>query len=135
MTHAYVCANLPVVPWENGVGTSGVGGGIVDRDRLGRRRAAGQERGLRPLHPLLPQTWLSRALRVAMSREDWERFDALVDAVQSKAQAPTQARAHGEVLSRLLDASASQRPAPGPLDWMDWERQKTLRLLRVRSAV
>lgn len=81
---------------------------------------------MRPLHPLLPPEWMSRALRVAMSTEDWARFDALVN--EASLRAPTRARAHGEAISRLIHERA--RPAPGPLDWMDWERQKTLRLLR-----
>jgi hypothetical protein len=83
----------------------------------------------------LPAEWTSKALRVAMSCDDWDRFEALVRAVASEARAPTQARAHGEVLSRLMDEASARRHNPGPLDWMDWERQKTLRLLRVRSAV
>src|SRR4051794_21996302 len=104
----------------------------MDRDRRGRRRQPNQERGLRPLHPLLPRQWTSKALRVAMSQEDWSRFEALVQAVPP--QAPTQARAHGMVISGLIDHVHPPRPGPtsgpGPLDWMDWERQKTLRLLR-----
>jgi hypothetical protein len=99
-----------------------------ERDCLGRIRQPGQERGLRPLHPLLPSEWTSKALRVAMSREDWERFETLVHA--AAAHARTQARAHGEAISGLMDA-AHAREEPAPLDWMDWERQKTLRLLRV----
>ena len=53
--------------------------------------------------------------------------------VMEQTQTPTLARANGLVISRLLDTAARAQPAPGPLDWMDWERQKTLRLLR--SAV
>ncbi|MDR3638029.1 MAG: hypothetical protein P4L84_29765 [Isosphaeraceae bacterium] len=83
------------------------------------------------MHPLLPQQWVSKALRVAMAQEDWERFEAVVRAVAP--QAPTQARAHGAALSGLMNAVEVAPPSPGPLDWMDWERQKTLRLLR--SAV
>ena len=66
----------------------------------------------------------------AMSRADWLEFEALVRAVSP--QVPTQARAHGIVISALLEAgrTALPRPAPGPFDWMDWERQKTLKLLR-----
>ena len=83
---------------------------------------------MRPLHPPLPRQWMSKALRVAMSADDWARFDDLVR--RSAGQAPTQARAHGIVLSELLEkAPGALRPAPGPLDWMDWERKKTLRLL------
>jgi hypothetical protein len=103
-----------------------------DRDSLGRKRRPDQERGLRPLHPLLPSEWMSKVLRVAMSREDWERFEAIVRVAEARSQVPTQARAHGEALSQLMNA-AQGRKVPGPLDWMDWERQKTLRLLR--SAV
>lgn len=100
----------------------------MERDSRGRRRQPNQGRGLRPLHPKLPGEWTSRALRVAMSSEDWARFESLVGGAETLA--PTQARAHGMVISRLLDTSAaSTKPAPGPLDWMDWERQKTLRLL------
>lgn len=102
----------------------------MEHDRRGRRRQPGQERGLRPLHPLLPGHWESKAVRVAMSHKDWERFDDMVASVLTQTKTPTQARAHGLVLSRLLDTAAQSRPAPGPLDWMDWERQKTLRLLR-----
>src|SRR3954471_11754424 len=100
----------------------------MDRDRRGRRRQPNQERGLRPLHPPLPRQWRSKAIRVAMSQEDWSRFEALVRSVAP--EAPTQARAHGIVMSCLIRHAVPQRPAQGPLDWMDWERQKTLRLLR-----
>jgi hypothetical protein len=65
-----------------------------------------------------------------MSQEDWDRFEHLVLLVASRSHAPTQARAHGEVISRLMDSGAHTTTVPGPLDWMDWERQKTLRLLR-----
>jgi hypothetical protein len=69
---------------------------------------------------------MSRALRVAMSTEDWARFDALVKEASSRT--PTQARAHGEVIAGLI--RESPRPNPGPSHWMDWEREKALRLLR-----
>jgi hypothetical protein len=100
----------------------------MEKDRRGRRRRPDQGRGLRPLHPLLPEQWTSKALRVAMSQEDWARFEALVQSVAP--QAPTLARAQGVAISRLIDLAETPHPAPGPLDWMDWERQKTLRLLR-----
>lgn len=105
----------------------------MDRDRRGRKRHPDQERGLRPMHPLLPGHWESKAVRVAMSEDDWERFENLVRTVMAQTQTPTVARANGLVVSRLMETAAQARPAPGPLDWMDWERQKTLRLLR--SAV
>lgn len=97
----------------------------MERDRLGRRRMPDQERGLRPLHPPLPQRWVSRPLRVAMSEADWERFEALVR--ERAGDEPTQARAYGVAISQWVNDAP--KPAPGPLDWMDWERRKTLRLL------
>jgi hypothetical protein len=103
----------------------------MNRDCRGRKRRPNQERGLRPLHPLLPEDWTSRALRVAMSGRDWARFDALVQSIAG--EVPTQARANGVVLTKLIDNATVAQPAPGRLDWMDWEWQKTLRLLR--SAV
>lgn len=103
----------------------------MSRDRLGRQRRPNQERGLRPLHPLLPEQWSSRALRVAMSSRDWARFEALVSSVAG--EVPTQARANGVVLSRLIDNATASQPNPRPFDWMDWELQKTMKLLR--SAV
>ena len=99
----------------------------MERDRRGRRRRPDQERGLRPLHPLLPQAWTSKALRVAMSQADWARFETLVQLTRSRAA--TQARAQGMVIARLMDGSIPSGLVPGPLDWMDWERQKALRLL------
>jgi hypothetical protein len=105
--------------------------GLMEKDRRGRRRGPDQERGLRPLFPLLPQEWTSKAVRLAMSEQDWAKFDGLVQLVAT--QAPTHARACGIVLAGLLRSVPASQAAPGPLDWMDWERRKTLRLLR--SAV
>jgi hypothetical protein len=99
----------------------------MERDRMGRRRSPQQERGLRPLHPLLPEQWTSKALRVTMSEEDWNRFEAL--ACSLAAAVPTHARAYGLALSTLMHSANLPNPEPGPLDWMDWERRKTLRLL------
>lgn len=100
----------------------------MSRDRLGRQRRPNQERGLRPLHPLLPDEWSSRALRVAMSSRDWARFEALVQSVA--ADVPTQARANGVAIARLIDNATTPQPSPRPFDWMDWEWQKALKLLR-----
>ena len=99
----------------------------MERDRLGRKRSPEQERGLRPLHPPLPEEWISKVLRVAMSESDWNRLEALV--ARHGGAASTQARAHGLVLSQLLHGLPLSKAEPGPLDWMDWERRKTLRLL------
>ena len=87
---------------------------------------------MRPLHPLLPEEWVSKALRVAMSESDWERFSALVR--RYTPMAPTQARAYGLALADLLDSAAVAHREPGPLDWMDWEHRKTIRLLMSRSS-
>src|SRR5580658_1899713 len=104
----------------------------MERDRLGRKRSPEQERGLRPLHPRLPEEWISKVLRVAMSESDWNRLEALV--ARHGGTASTQARAHGLVLSHLLHGLPLSKAEPGPLDWMDWERRKTLRLLLHKGA-
>jgi hypothetical protein len=72
----------------------------MERDRLGRKRSPEQVRGLRPLHPLLPDEWISKVLRIAMSDADWAHFEALVS--RSADIAPSQARANGQILSELL---------------------------------
>ncbi len=98
----------------------------MEWDSLGRRRREDQGRGLRPLHPVLPEEWASRAVRVAMSEADWARLDSLARA--AAAESPTMARAYGLAIARLL--REAEGPVDGPADWMDWERQKALRLLR-----
>jgi hypothetical protein len=80
----------------------------------------------------LPEEWISKALRVAMSESDWDRFEAVVRHYASLTS--TQARAHGLALSSLLHAVSGPHAQPGPLDWMDWERRKTLRLLLTKSS-
>ena len=104
----------------------------MERDRLGRKRSPDQERGLRPLHPPLPEEWVSKVLRVAMPESDWERFEALTDACAPNAS--TQARAHGLAISGLLHSVPVPHTEPGPLDWMDWERRKALRLLLKKGS-
>lgn len=84
------------------------------------------------MHPLLPEEWDSKALRVAMSSADWERFEALVDRWAPRAE--TRARAYGLALSQLLRSARMPKAEPGPLEWMDWERRKTLRLLVPSSS-
>jgi hypothetical protein len=99
----------------------------MERDRMGRRRAPEQERGLRPLHPLLPEQWTSKAMRVTMSEADWSRFESLTTTLAHGA--PTHARACGLAISTLMHSANLPSAEPGPLAWMDWERRKTLRLL------
>ena len=100
----------------------------MDKDRLGRRRSPDQGRGLRPLHPPLPVEWTSKAVRIAMSEADWARFEALTQLWSAIEPATTPARAHGQALSRLMQHA--EQSSPGASHWMDWERQKTLKLLR-----
>jgi hypothetical protein len=102
-----------------------------DRDCLGRRRQPNQERGLRPMHPLLPEQWTSKALRVAMSEGDWLRFESLVS--HHAIGEPTQARAYGAAIAQLMHGHRPAPSEPSPLDWMDWERRKSLRLLLPRG--
>ncbi|RUL85009.1 hypothetical protein [Tautonia sociabilis] len=101
----------------------------MDRDCRGRLRRPEQARGLQPMHPLLPDRWESRALRVAMSEDDWARLEALVRRVADGEE--TRARALGAALSYLLRHEAAVAPQPGPLDWLDWERRKAYRALRL----
>jgi len=89
------------------------------RDRRGRRRQPDQERGLRPLFPILGEGWESRALRVAMPTGMWRRFDRLA----AQFPATTQARANGEAIVYLL------RYESETAQWLDWDQQKQLRLL------
>ncbi len=100
---------------------------MADRDRRGRTRRPGQERGLRPLHPELPEAWTSRAVRVAMSEEDWDRLEQLIQQVAR--DEPTQARALGAALSYLMHVDKERRHDRGNLDWLDWERRKILKML------
>jgi hypothetical protein len=112
------------------------------RDRIGRRRQAEQNRGLRPLFPKLPTTFESRAVRIAMTSPAWNRLDSLV---ADRAQ-ETRPRALGEIIETLLahfDTSLaepwavaihSQQPLRGPsqeplVDWQDWQIQKERALL------
>ena len=90
---------------------------------MGRRRRAGQERGLRSLYPALPGEWVSRALRVAMPVWYWRQFDTLV--ARTGEGAPTSARAAGRALMALMDA----RESTAGSHWLDWERDKACRLL------
>jgi hypothetical protein len=79
------------------------------------------------LHPILPEQWTSRAVRVTMSQDDWSRFESLARSLAPAV--PTQARAYGLALCSLLHSANLPNRQPGPLDWMDWERRKILRLL------
>jgi hypothetical protein len=126
LTHVYVCFIV--------VATIVLIGAFLDgertmlrRDRRGRHRRPGQERGLRPLHPLLEVGWQSRALRVTMPAAFWDRFERLV----SMFPAATLARSHGEAIAYLLRRAESESA-----NWLDWDQQKQARLLisAVRST-
>ncbi|QDV33241.1 hypothetical protein [Tautonia plasticadhaerens] len=80
------------------------------------------------MHPTLPDCWESRALRVAMSEEDWTRLESLI--LRVAADQPTRARALGAALSYLMREESAAPPESGPLDWLDWELRKTLHALR-----
>ncbi len=104
-------------------------------DALGRRRTPGQNRGLRPLYPVLPQNVESRVMRVAMLRPAWERLDAMV----LEGGGGTRPRALGALLEKLLAAFDSKTAAElryavageyAPAsDWQDWQIHKERSLL------
>jgi hypothetical protein len=98
---------------------------MVPIDRLGRRRAATQTRGLRPLFPLLPHAWLSRALRIAMPEAAWAELDARAAAELRGGE--TRARALGRVLTGLMERAPAA--AGARVHWLDLERDKAQRLL------
>lgn len=85
---------------------------------------------MRPLHPPLPHDWTSKALRLTMSRADWAQFESLAGMLAPAAS--TQARAYGMALSALIRTTTLPQSEPSPLEWMDWERSKTLRLVLSR---
>jgi hypothetical protein len=104
------------------------------RDRIGRKRQAGQARGLRPLFPKLPSSFESRAVRIAMTTPAWNRIDSLM----AERDHETRPRALGEVIETLLayferppaSASASSEPEQfTTADWQDWQIQKERALL------
>lgn len=96
---------------------------------MGRRRTQGQERGLRPLYPQLPENWVSRAIRVSMPASSWRFLDGLVARAAEETQ--TGARAVGQVLMTLMRAEAATAREP---HWLDFERQKAARLLDAARA-
>ena len=53
----------------------------MERDRRGRRRQPDQERGLRPLHPLLPRQWTSKARWGAEEKLPSDFFERLQNAL------------------------------------------------------
>ena len=94
---------------------SGIAGnervGRMERDRLGRRRSPEQERGLRPLHPLLPEEWISKALRVAMSESDWAISKRWWPVRRHGADSGPCPRAGAVGLAASVRARAGARPA------------------------
>lgn len=97
------------------------------RDRLGRSRQPGQTRGLRPLHPRLPARWTSRVVRLAMSEADWAQFDSLMQ--QYRRDGEPLAHSYGRAVAALVHLRQPPASQDSPLDWLDWERLKSQRLL------
>jgi hypothetical protein len=91
------------------------------RDSLGRRRAPGQNRGLRPLYPRLERAERSRSIRVAMSERAWAALDRAV----KLSRAATRPRAIGHILEGALGTT-------GP-DWQEWQIRKEKQLLERAS--
>lgn len=107
---------------------------MEQRDALGRRRHPAQDRGLRPLYPLLPESMESRSVRIAMSPEAWRRLEELLAA----SDAPTTPRALGELLERALGSSREPElwaggPAASVADWQEWQIRKERGLLGRRG--
>lgn len=86
-------------------------------DALGRRRTSDQNRGLRPLYPLLQPGHRSRSLRVAMSERAW----AALERTLRLSRAATRPRAVGELLEGALGTASP--------DWQEWQIRKEKELL------
>ena len=76
------------------------------------------------MHPNLPKSWVSRAIRVSMPAAAWAVLDGLV--ARAAQETETGARAVGQVLMALIGADAVTVSEP---HWLDFERQKAARLL------
>ncbi len=91
--------------------------GAMERDRLGRRRSPEQERGLRPLHPPLPEEWVSKVLRVAMPESDWERFETLAGRLRAGRPDPGPGQRNGDLGPA---ACRVRRPVRSRVRWTGW---------------
>jgi len=97
-------------------------------DALGRRRSANQSAGLKRSVPL-PDHWSSRSVRIALPESDWVALEMF--ARRYGADGSSGAVALGQAIHRLLETQRrSAEWSWGSSDWMEWERRKTLRLLR-----
>lgn len=96
---------------------------VNSHDALGRRRWPAQNRGLRPLHPVLPQGERSTSVRIAMSERAWAALDRFV----ATSRALTRPRALGELLEGALGTAPS-------VDWQDWQIRKEKQLLKLEEA-
>lgn len=97
-------------------------------DSLGRRRSPNQSNGLRRPVPL-PENWSSRSVRIALPESDWGALEMLSRRYGSEGSSG--AVALGQAIHRLLETQ--RRSADwswDSSDWMEWERRKTLKLLR-----
>ncbi len=94
----------------------------LPRDSLGRRRAPGQSRGLRPLYPRLDRAERSRSIRVAMSERAWTALERAI----GLSRAPTRPRAIGDLLESALGTAQTS-------DWQEWQIRKEKQLLERAS--
>jgi hypothetical protein len=98
-------------------------------DSLGRRRQPGQSSGLKRPLPL-PPDWQSRSVRMALPAADWQALESL--AAFYAPGASSMSAALGAVVHQLLETHRrTEEFRWNPDDWMEWERRKTLRLLRL----
>lgn len=98
-------------------------------DSLGRRRSPNQSNGLKR-SASLPENWSSRSVRIALPESDWAALE--IFARRYGADATSGSVALGQAIHRLLEAHRNTVEwSWDSSDWMEWERRKTLKLLRL----
>lgn len=98
-------------------------------DSLGRRRQPGQASGLKRPEPL-PTDWQGRSVRINLPAADWAYLDKLI--IEQGLESASMAMAMGRLVHELLEERRrTDEFRWSPDDWMEWERRKTLRLLRL----
>lgn len=77
----------------------------------------------------LPDHWSSRSVRLALPESDWAALEMF--ALRYSAEGDSGAVAMGKAIRRLLETHRrTSEWSWDSSDWMEWERRKTLRLLR-----